>query len=120
MSFASLVDKSYVIVRRDLLTSLRYRAGFSIGLLSAISEMAAFYYLAHAVGPGFRPDGVDYYPSLLVGTGFYTFLIMGINSFLTTVQEAQQTGTLEVLMTTATPAPVLVCLAQCPHLPGKL
>ena len=43
MSFASLVDKSYVIVRRDLLTSLRYRAGFSIGLLSAIAEMAAFY-----------------------------------------------------------------------------
>jgi ABC-2 type transport system permease protein len=119
MSFASLVDKSYVIVRRDLLTSLRYRAGFSIGLLSAIAEMAAFYYLAHAVGPGFRPDGVDYYPFLLVGTGFYTFLIMGINSFLTTVQEAQQTGTLEVLMTTATPAPVLVCLSAMSSFAGK-
>ena len=82
MSFASLVDKSCAIVRRDLLTSVRYRAGFSIGVLSAIAEMAAFYYLAHAVGPGFRPDGVDYYPFLLVGTGFYTFLIMGINSFM--------------------------------------
>src|SRR5436305_1312979 len=40
MSFASFVDKSCAIVRRDLLTSVRYRAGFSIGILSAIAEMA--------------------------------------------------------------------------------
>jgi len=39
---------------------------------------------------------------LLVGTGFYTFLLMGVHAFLQTVQEAQQTGTLEVLMTTST------------------
>jgi ABC-2 type transport system permease protein len=119
MTIASLLDKTYAIVRRDLLTSVRYRAGFSIGVLSAIAEMAAFYYLARAVGPGFRPDGVDYYPFLLVGTGFYTFLIMGINSFLTTVQEAQRTGTLEVLMTTATPAPVLVFLSAMSSFAGK-
>lgn len=119
MTLAALLDKSYAIVRRDFLTGVRYRAGFSIGALSAVAEMAAFYYLARAVGPGFRPDGLDYYPFLLVGTGFYTFLIMGINSFLTTVQEAQQTGTLEVLMTTATPAPVLVFLSAISSFAGK-
>ena len=119
MKLAVLLDKSYAIMRRDLITSLRYRAGFSIGALSAVAVMAAFYYLARAVGPGFRPDGIEYYPFLLVGTGFYTFLIMGINSFLTTVQEAQQTGTLEVLMTTATPAPVLVFLSAISSFTGK-
>jgi ABC-2 type transport system permease protein len=115
----TLLDKMYAIIRRDLLTSLRYRTGFSMGLLSGIAEIAAFYYLAHAVGPGFRPEGMDYYPFLLVGTGLYTFLIMGINSFLTTVQEAQQTGTLEVMVTTATPAPALVFLSAMSSFAGK-
>jgi ABC-2 type transport system permease protein len=119
MSLTGLLDKSGAIIRRDLLTTLRYRSAFSLGVLSGIAEIAAFYFLAHAVGPGFRPEGMDYYPFLLVGTGFYTFLIMGINSFLTTVQEAQQTGTLEVLMTTATPAPVLVFLSAMSSFAGK-
>jgi ABC-2 type transport system permease protein len=114
-----VLDKMYAIIRRDLLTSLRYRMGFSMGLLSGIAEIAAFYYLAHAVGPGFRPEGMDYYPFLLVGTGLYTFLIMGINSFLTTVQEAQHTGTLEVMVTTATPAPALVFLSAMSSFAGK-
>jgi ABC-2 type transport system permease protein len=82
-------------------------------------EIAAFYYLARAVGPGFRPEGMDYYPFLLVGTGFYTFLVVGINSFLSAVQEAQQTGTLEVLMTTATPPSVLVFLSALSSFAGK-
>jgi len=119
MKFLGLLDKTCAIVRRDLLTSVRYRTGFGMGILSGFAEIAAFYYLAHAVGPGFRPEGMDYYPFLLVGTGFYTFLIMGINSFLSTVQEAQQTGTLEVLLTTTTPAPVLVFLSAMSSFAGK-
>jgi ABC-2 type transport system permease protein len=119
MRVAALLDKTCAIIQRDFLTSIRYRAGFSLGVLSAIAEVAAFYYLAHAVGPEFRPEGMEYYPFLLVGTGFYTFLIVGINSFLNTVQEAQQTGTLEVLMTTATPAPTLVFLSAISSFAGK-
>jgi ABC-2 type transport system permease protein len=47
---------------------------------------------------------------LLIGTGFYTFLLSGTHGFLKAIQESQQTGTLEVLLTTATPAAVLVPL----------
>jgi len=36
---------------------------------------------------------------LLVGTGVYTFFLMSAQAFLNAVQQAQQTGTLEVLMT---------------------
>jgi ABC-2 type transport system permease protein len=110
MSMASLLDKTAVIVRRDLLTTVRYRTGFLLSGAGAITELAAFYYLSRAVGPGFRPEGIEYFSFLLVGTGFYTFLLMGVHAFLQTVQEAQQTGTLEVLMTTSTSPPVLVSL----------
>jgi len=111
MSVGTLLDKTAVIFRRDALTAMRYRTGFVLGAAGAITELAAFYFLARAVGPGFRPEGEEYFSFLLVGTGFYTFLLMGVHAFLQTVQEAQQTGTLEVLMTTSTSPPVLVFLS---------
>ena len=98
---------------------MRYRAGFAIGAFAAVAEIVAFYFLARAIGPGFRPDGLEYYPFLLVGTGLYAFLLMGINAFLGTVQEAQQTGTLEVLMTTTTPPATLVFLSALSSFAGK-
>src|SRR5690242_15708940 len=103
-----LLDKASAVFCRDLLTTIRYRSGFAVMGLGILAELATFYYLAHAIGPGFRPQGMEYFAFLLVGTGFYTFLMMGINSFLTGVQEAQQTGTLEVLMTSSTSASTLI------------
>jgi len=110
MSISALVDKALAIFRRDLLTSSRYRGALIFTAIGTLAELAAFYYLARAVGPSFRPEGFDYFSFLLVGTGFYTFLLMGIHSFLQSVQEAQQTGSFEVLMTTETSAPVLLLL----------
>jgi len=119
MKLAGLLDKMLAIARRDLLTAIRYRIGFLVGAAGALAELAAFYYLSRAVGPGFRPDGVEYFSFLLVGTGLYTFLVVGINAFLHIVQEAQQTGSLEVLMTTSTPAPVLVFLSAMSAFAGN-
>ena len=113
-----LIDKTLAIVRRDLLTAIRYRTGFLLTAAGAATELIAFYYLARAIGPDFRPEGVAYFPFVLVGTGFYTFLVMGTNAFLVTVQEAQQNGTLEVLMTTSTPPPILIFLSAISSFAG--
>src|SRR5215831_20764722 len=111
MRISSLLDKTAVIMRRDLLTAMRYRTGFLLGGAGAITELAAFYYLSRAVGPGFRPEGQEYFPFLLVGTGFYTFLVVGVNAFLTTIEDAQRNGTLEVLMMSSTPPIMLLVLS---------
>src|SRR5258708_234158 len=104
--------KLYAILRRDLVTAIRHRTGFAIGAFGLLTELAAFYFLSRAIGPGFRPGGVEYFPFLLVGTGVYTFFVMSTQAFLSTVQEAQQTGTMEVLMTTSTPPAQLVVLSS--------
>jgi ABC-2 type transport system permease protein len=119
MKLTSVLDKMAAILRRDILVAVRYRTGFLITACGTLAELAAFYYLARAIGPGFRPEGMDYFPFVLVGTGFYTFLVMGIHAFLTAVQQAQQTGTLEVLMTTSTPAPILVLLSALSAFAGS-
>ncbi len=85
-----------------------------------LAELAAFYYLARAIGPGFRPEGVGYFPFLLVGTGFYGLFFAGISSFVTAVRDAQVGGTAEALMTTSTPAPVIVLLSALSALAGRV
>jgi ABC-2 type transport system permease protein len=120
MNLLGLLDKTIAILRRDLISALRYRNGFLLTGFAAAAELAAFYFLARAIGPGFRPEGVEYFPFLLVGTGLYTFLVMGIHSFLQVVQDAQQTGTLEVLMTTSTPSPMLLFLSAMSAFAGHI
>src|SRR5713101_1985155 len=115
-----LLDKMAAILRRDLLSALRYRNGFLLTAFASAAELASFYFLARAIGPGFRPEGVEYFPFLLVGTGVYTFFVMTTQAFLSTVQEAQQTGTMEVLMTTSTPPAQLVVLSSISAFAGNL
>lgn len=116
----SILDKLLAILRRDLLTALRHRSGFVMTLVGVLGQLAAFYYLSRAIGPGFRPDGVAYFPFLLIGTGMYTFFVMSVHAFLSTVQEAQQTGTMEVLMTTSTPPAELITLSSVSAFAGTL
>jgi ABC-2 type transport system permease protein len=106
-----LPQKLLAILQRDLLTTVRYRAALAMGASAMLVEIAAFYYLARAVGPSFRPEGSEYFPFLVVGTGFYTFVVAGMGAFVAAVRDAQQTGTLEVLMTTSTPPAVLIFLS---------
>lgn len=116
----SILDKLCAVLRRDVLTAVRHRSGFVLTLTGVFSELAAFYFLSRAIGPGFRPDGVEYFPFLLVGTGVYTFFVMSAQAFLGAVQEAQQTGTLEVLMTTSTPPAELIVLSSVSAFAGNL
>ena len=105
-----IVDQAVAVIKKDVLTALRYRNGLILNAVSPTVQLATFYYLARAVGPQFKPEGMPYFLFLLVGTGFYTFLLTGMYAFLRTIQEAQQSGTLEVLMTTATPPAALLSL----------
>ena len=114
------LDKLAVILRRDLLIAIRHRSGFIMTLAGLLTELTAFYYLSRAIGPGFHPDGVAYFPFLLVGTGLYTFFVLSAQAFLSSVQEAQQTGTLEVLMTTSTPPTELIALSSISAFAGSL
>src|SRR5271165_667849 len=116
----STLDKLHAILRRDLLTAIRHRSGFVLTVVGVFTELAAFYFLSRAIGPGFRPGGVEYFPFLMVGTGLYTFFVMSAQAFLSSVQEAQQTGTLEVLMTTSTAPTELVILSSISAFAGNL
>jgi ABC-2 type transport system permease protein len=114
-----VLDKLLVICRRDLLIWLRHGRVASLEAISILVEIAGFYFLSRAIGPNFRPDGIAYFPFLLVGTGFFGLLLGGASAFVSAVQEAQLTGTMEVRMTTATPPAVIVLLSALSAFAGR-
>jgi ABC-2 type transport system permease protein len=105
-----MTDKLLALARRDLLTATRYRSGLAFQLLSVLGEVAGLFFLARAVGPGFRPDGMDFFPFLLIGSSFYVCLVGGVQVFAETVRTAQLTGTLETLLSTSTRDVVTILL----------
>ncbi len=103
MSIPLWLDKLCAVARRDWLIATRYPAGWLMAAAGVAVELAGFFLLARAIGGVFRPEGLDFFPYLLVGTAFYGFVIAGINGFVSTLREAQVAGTLETLLGTATP-----------------
>lgn len=115
-----ILTKAAVVIKKDWLNAIRYRNGFVLSIVSPAAQLATFYYLSLAIGPQFRPQGMPYIVFLVVGMGFYTFLISGIHSFVHSIQEAQNTGMLEVLMGTGTRAELLVTLNAVSAFAGNL
>jgi ABC-2 type transport system permease protein len=106
-----MLAKAAAVVQKDFLTAVRYRNGMFLTAFAPAMQLLLTFYLAHAVGPQYRPDGISYFSFLLVGTGLFMYLHSCMHGFLNVIQEAQQAGTLEVLMTTSTPPVTLLCLA---------
>lgn len=106
-----MLAKAAAVLYKDLLTAIRYRNGLFLSAFGPTTQLVLSFYLAHAVGPQFRPEGISYFSFLLVGTGFFACLLASMHGFLNVIQESQRTGALEVLMTTSTPPIALLCLA---------
>lgn len=106
-----MLAKAAAVVQKDFLIAVRYRNGMVLSAFAPAMQLLLSLYLARAVGPQFRPEGIPYFGFLLIGTGFFMFLHSCMQGFLNVVQESQQAGTLEVVMTTPTSPVVLLCLA---------
>jgi ABC-2 type transport system permease protein len=115
----SFLDKFVAVLTRDLLTAMRQRKSFLTLGLSLLFEMLGLYFLAHAIGPQFRPEGGEYFPFLVVGVAFFNFLLAGIDGFISAVHDSQVSGTIEALMNTSTPPFVVVLLSAISSLLGR-
>ncbi len=110
MKLRTMVRTFAAIARRDWLDSSRHRTWFAVQVGTTAAQLGGFYLFARAIGPRYRPDGMDYYPYLLIGTAMFGFYVSGVSSFVSSLREAQTAGTLEAMMNTRTPPPLLVGL----------
>lgn len=97
---------------RDLRIASTYRAPFVLELIEALFGTALFYYAAHFVdSPQLRaalPQGSTYFAYSLVGFVFFDYLYASLDAFDRSIQEARDSGTLEPLLVTQVPLPVIL------------
>ena len=98
--------------QRDLRIASTYRSPFVLEILEALFGAAMFYYVARFVDSAelrqSLPQGTSYFAYALVGFAFFDYLHAALDSFDRSLEEARDTGTLEPMLVTQVPLPVII------------
>ena len=98
--------------QRDLRIASTYRSPFVLEIVEALFGAAMFYYVARFVdSPELKqslPHGTTYFAYSLVGFAFFDYLHAALDSFDRSLEEARDTGTLEPLLVTQVPLPLII------------
>ena len=112
MNFWLSCRKVGALFLRDLAVARSYRFAFVLQLFEMLLGVAAFYYLSRFIqSPQLAqslPQGGSYFAFALVGVAFFDYLGVALNAFDWSLEEARQNGTLESLLVTQTPLPVIL------------
>ncbi|MFH1689471.1 MAG: ABC transporter permease [Candidatus Eisenbacteria bacterium] len=110
-----VLTSALAFFRRELATYASYRAKLALGLASLVLSLVTFSFVGRVVscaGSGFIEHyGMSYSSFAVVGIFVHSLASSGLHSFRSAVRREQLQGTLELLLTTRLPTPVLVLLA---------
>lgn len=102
----SAVAKPLAFLKRDFIIHSSYRTQFAFRVLSGVTSVVAFYFMARAFGSAvaghLRPYGGDYFGFALIGLAFYPLIATSLSSFGEAIMEEQASGTLEAMLLTPT------------------
>ena len=112
MNIARTLRKIGTFFWRDLAIARGYRGALLLETLEALFGVATYYYLSRFVQtPELArelPAGANYFAFALVGFAFFDYLSVSIGAFDASLEEAHQNRTLEALLVTQTPLPVIL------------
>jgi ABC-2 type transport system permease protein len=110
-----VLGAALAFVGRELATYMSYRAKLALGLVSLVFSLVMFSFVGKVVavaGSGFvERYGMDYTSFAVVGIFVHSLASSGLHSFRSAVRREQVQGTLEHMLATRLPPPVLVTLA---------
>jgi ABC-2 type transport system permease protein len=108
--------KVWVFLWKDFYTDLSYRLFFFSNVVFVFFLVAAFYFFAKMFSgmdvPALKPYGGAYFPFVLIGLSFSSYLGVALRTFAETIRSAQVLGTLEALLVTPTPAGQIVVFSS--------
>ena len=103
---ARALQKLWRFFLRDFAVARSYRSAFVLDIGEALFGVMAFYFVAKFVdSPQVAralPQGGSYFAFSLVGFAFFDYLVVALNAFDRSLEQARQDGTLEVLLVTQT------------------
>lgn len=112
MNAARTLRKIAAFFWRDFAIARGYRSALVLETVEALFGVATFFYLSRFVeSPELEralPVGSNYFAFALVGFAFFDYLSVALGAFDTSIEEARQNRTLEALLVTQTPLPVIL------------
>ena len=112
MNLAGTMRKIAAFFARDFAIARGYRGALLLETIEALFGVATFYYLSRFVeSPELSralPGGTNYFAFALVGFAFFDYLSVSFTAFDSSIEEARQNRTLEALLVTQTPLPVIL------------
>ncbi|MDO8748949.1 MAG: ABC transporter permease [Candidatus Omnitrophota bacterium] len=106
--------KLLAFLKRDLLINASYRAAFLFDLISILSSVVTFFFIAKLFGgkaaEHLADYGGDYFSFVLIGIAFSGYMSAAMGSFTEAISEEQAYGTLEAIVLSPTKiSTVLIC-----------
>jgi ABC-2 type transport system permease protein len=112
VNFGSTLRKVAAFFWRDFAIARGYRGALLLETIEALFGVATFYYLSRFVqSPELSselPAGTNYFAFALIGFAFFDYLSVSLSAFDASLEEARQNRTLEALLVTQTPLPVIL------------
>src|SRR6202050_5002224 len=112
MNVARTLRKIAAFFWRDFLIARGYRLALIAQTVEELFGVATFFYLSRFVdSPELEralPAGRSYFTFALVGFAFFDYLSVSMTAFDSSLEEARQNRTLEALLVTQTPVPVIL------------
>ncbi|HNS31367.1 MAG TPA: ABC transporter permease [bacterium] len=108
--------KILAFLKRDVQEMLSYKIAFMGELLGIIFPLLTFFFVSKLMEgskiESLAPYGGNYFPFVLVGIAFSSYLMIALYSFTGIISTAQTNGTLEALLCTQTDLPVILLSAS--------
>ncbi len=105
----NILLKIWAFIKRDFLTEVSYRAAFVIQFSGIVFSILIWFFISRIVPPGIAElHGYDYFPWVLIGIAFTSYLNTALNSFARKIRSEQLTGTLEAMLVTPTRTPIVI------------
>jgi len=112
MNSSTVSRKLAAFFWRDFAIARGYRGALILEILEALFGVATYFYLSRFVqSPELTralPAGDSYFSFALVGFAFFDYLSVSIDAFESSLNEARQNRTLEALLVTSTPLPLIL------------
>ena len=102
------LKKAAAFIKRDFITEVSYKSAFLMSITGIFFATLTFFFIAKLFGKAAAPllqeYGGEYFPFVLIGIAFSTFLSTGLGSSATAIRQEQMLGTLEAMLITPTKA----------------
>lgn len=102
----------FALIKKDFLVESSYKFAFLSNLLGVFVSVLAYFFIDKLFGQKMvshlEEFGVNYFSYVLLSMAFFSYIGVGLGSFAGRIQSEQAQGTLEALLLTPTPVPILL------------